>query len=73
MSNTANLSTFHRFLSETVSALSRKSAGKACGMKIASFLVGICQKQRFLHYSKREEAGNAVSAFCPEGVRKKTT
>ncbi len=50
-----------------MSVFPRKSAGKACSMMTAPFLVGICQKQCFLHYSKRRDAGNSVSCITPNG------
>ncbi len=54
-------------LSETASALSRKSARKACSMITAPFLVGRCRKRCFLHYSNREDAGNAISGITTNG------
>ena len=46
---------------ETVSLMPRKSARRNCGMMIASFRRERWQKQRFLHYSIRNGARNAVS------------
>ncbi len=54
-------------LSETASALSRKSARKACSMMTATFLVGRRWKRCFWHYSERKDAGNAVSGITPNG------
>ena len=45
---------------ETVSLLLRKSARRNCGTMIASFRKGRGKKQRFLHYSIRNGARNAV-------------
>ena len=46
---------------ETVSLMCRKCARENCGTMIASFRKGRWQKQRFLHYSIRNGARNAVS------------
>ena len=46
---------------ETVSLLPRKSARGICGTMIAYFQKGRGKKQRFLHYSIRNGARNAVS------------
>lgn len=46
---------------ETVSLLPRKCARGICGTMIASFQKGRGKKQRFLHYSIRNGARNAVS------------
>ena len=46
---------------ETASLMLRKSARRNCGTMIASFRRGRWQKQRFLHYSIRNGARNAVS------------
>lgn len=45
---------------------------KNCGTMIVSFRIGRCRKQRFLHYSKRKDAENAVSLSKPQGVKAKT-
>lgn len=45
---------------ETVSLLHRKSVRGICGTMIASFRRGRWQKQRFIHYSIRNGARNAV-------------
>ena len=45
---------------ETVSLLPRKSARGICGTMMAYFQKGRWQKQRFLHYSIRNGARNAV-------------
>lgn len=46
---------------------------KVCGMKIVLFIIGRRQKQRFLHYSIRNGARNAVFATKPKGASKETT
>ena len=45
---------------ETASLMLRKSARRNCGTMIASFRKGRGKKQRFLHYSIRNGARNAV-------------
>ena len=49
------------FEQETVSLLPRKCARGICDTMIAYFQKGRWQKQRFLHYSIRNGARNAVS------------
>lgn len=49
------------FEQETVSLLPRKCARGICGTMIALIQRGRWQKQRFLHYSIRNGARNAVS------------
>ena len=58
---------------ETVSLLPRKSARGICGTMIAYFQKGRGKKQRFLHYSIRNGARNAVFASNPKGESKETT
>ena len=59
--NTADIVAFFVGLEqETVSLMPRKSARRNCGLMIASFRRGRWQKQRFLHYSIRNGARNAV-------------
>ena len=58
---------------ETVSLLAWKSAQGICDTMIASFQKGRWQKQRFLHYSIRNGARNAVFATKPKGASKETT
>lgn len=58
---------------ETVSLLAWKSAQGICDTMIASFQKGRWQKQRFLHYSIRNGARNAVFATRPKGASKETT
>mgnify|MGYP003426414147 CR=1 FL=1 len=58
---------------ETVSLMPRKCARRNCGTMIASFRKGRWQKQRFLHYSIRNGARNAVFATRPKGASKETT
>ena len=58
---------------ETASLMLRKSARRNCGTMIASFRKGRGKKQRFLHYSIRNGARNAVSASKPKGESKETT
>ena len=58
---------------ETVSLMCRKRARRNCGTMIAPFRRGRWQKQRFLHYSIRYGARNAVFAFNPKGESKETT
>ncbi|WP_418856344.1 hypothetical protein [Prevotella sp.] len=41
-------------------------------MKIVYFIIGRRQKQRFLHYSIRNGARNAVFATKPKGESKET-
>lgn len=51
-----------------------KCVGKGfCDMKIVSFIIGIQQKQRFLHYFMRYGARNAIFASKPKGASKATT
>ena len=58
---------------ETVSLLAWKSAQGICGTMIAYFQKGRWQKQRFLHYSIRNGARNAVFASRPKGKSNETT
>ena len=58
---------------ETVSLMCRKCARENCGTMIASFRKGRWQKQRFLHYSIRNGARNAVFASRPKGKSNETT
>ena len=58
---------------ETVSLLPRKSARGICGTMIAYFQKRRGKKQRFLHYSIRYGARNAVFATKPKGASKETT
>ena len=53
--------------------MARNVSGRLCGMKIVLFIIGRRQKQRFLHYSIRNGARNAVFATKPKGESKETT
>ncbi len=62
LQNTADIvAILYGLKQETVSLLARKSAQGICGTMIAYFQKGRWQKQRFLHYSIRNGARNAVS------------
>ena len=58
---------------ETASLMLRKSARRNCGTMIEYFQKGRGKKQRFLHYSIRNGARNAVFASKPKGASKETT
>ena len=60
-------------IQETVSTMARNVSARVCGMKIVLFIIGRRQKQRFLHYSIRNGARNAVFATKPKGESKETT
>lgn len=57
---------------ETVSLLAWKSAQGICDTMIAYFQKGRWQKQRFLHYSIRNGARNAVSVSWRNGANVET-
>ena len=57
---------------ETVSLCPRRVESNKCGTMIVSFRFGRCRKHRFLHYSKRKDAENAVSLSKSRGVKAKT-
>ena len=58
---------------ETMSLRLRNNKRMDCGTMIAYFQKGRWQKQRFLHYSIRNGARNAVFATKPKGASKETT
>ena len=57
---------------ETVSLLAWKSAQGICDTMIASFRKGRGKKQRFLHYSIRNGARNAVFVSWRNGANEET-